>query len=130
MTVVAVVTGSRHWTDKAALVEILDELKPVMVIQGGAEGADIMAREWADVTGTPCVEVPALWRGHGKAAGPKRNVLMLRVAQVLAAARNMDVEVIACPLPDSVGTKHMMDLAVDQGLVVYTVAASESLEQL
>jgi hypothetical protein len=121
MSVVAIVTGSRHWTDTVALTEILDELAPAMVIQGGAEGADRQSREWCDRTGVPCIEVPALWTAHGKAAGPKRNTLMLRVAKTLAAARDMVVEVVACPLEDSVGTVHMIDLAEAENIFVYRV---------
>lgn len=127
MSVVAIVTGSRDWTDRTALEEVLDELKPAMVIQGGAKGADQQSREWCDRTGTPCIEVPALWTAHGKAAGPKRNALMLRVAQALAAARNMAVEVVACPLPNSVGTKHMTGLAMDANLCVYIVAPYDAV---
>lgn len=121
MSVVLVVTGSRNWTDVGAITEILDEIKPALLIQGGAQGADTIARNWCDQTGTPCVEVPALWTAHGKAAGPKRNVLMLRVAKALAAAREMEVEVMACPLPDSVGTKHMAEIARAEGLLCYLV---------
>lgn len=126
MSVVALVTGSRDWTDDTALFEILDQLAPALVVEGGARGADLMAREWCDRTGVPCVEVPALWTAHGKAAGPKRNAVMLRVAQALAAARNMTVEVVACPLPNSVGTIHMMDLAANANLVTYKVTSDRT----
>lgn len=122
MSLVALVTGSRDWTNEAALYDILDQLSPALVVEGGARGADLMARAWCDQRGVPCVEVPALWTAHGKAAGPKRNALMLRVAQALGAARNMPVEVVACPLPGSVGTTHMMNLAKDANLVTYLVA--------
>lgn len=119
--VVLVVTGSRKWTDVNAVTEILDEIKPALLVQGGAKGVDTIARNWCDQTGTPCVEVPALWTAHGNAAGPRRNVLMLRIAKALAAARDMDVEVMACPLPDSVGTKHMIEIAQAEELLCYLV---------
>jgi hypothetical protein len=119
--VVAIVTGSRNWTDPTPLTDVLDELAPKLVVEGGAKGADELARAWCNTTGVPCVEVPALWDAHGKAAGPKRNELMLRIAKTLAQARNMTVEVVACPLPDSVGTKHMMDLAFADDLCVYVI---------
>jgi len=47
------------------------------VIQGGAKGADFLARVWAKCKKIPCVEYPADWKQHGKAAGGIRNQQML-----------------------------------------------------
>lgn len=121
MNTVILVTGSRNWTDATSLNEVLTEIAPKMVVQGGAQGADHLARRWCEQTGTPCVEIPALWEAHGNKAGPIRNELMLRIAQTLAAARNMTVEVVACPLPDSKGTLHMMQLATNANLCIYKI---------
>ncbi len=126
MRPVIVVTGSRNWSDRDTLDDILNQLNPALVVEGGAKGADTMAREWCDRNGVTCVEVPALWTAHGKSAGPKRNSTMLRIAQALAAARDMPVEVVACPHDDSVGTKHMMSLAHEAGLCMYVVKEEPS----
>lgn len=77
-----IVTGGRDYGDKEVVQMALDCLHQacghLTVIQGGATGADAIAREWAngldDVT---VVTVPANWRKHGKCAGPIRNTAML-----------------------------------------------------
>lgn len=49
----------------------------LLVIQGGAGGADGLAREWCNDRGVAYVTVPAAWKQFGKAAGPLRNQVML-----------------------------------------------------
>lgn len=49
----------------------------IIVIQGGATGADEHARTWCYVAGVQCITCLALWEKHGKAAGPIRNQKML-----------------------------------------------------
>lgn len=43
------VTGSRHWTDKAAVWAALDAIqpKPKALVHGGARGVDSFAASWA-----------------------------------------------------------------------------------
>jgi hypothetical protein len=50
---------------------------PVTIIQGGARGADKLAREWAEDRGVGCVTFRADWEKHGPSAGPIRNGQML-----------------------------------------------------
>lgn len=47
------------------------------VIEGGASGADMLGRCWAEMHHVKSVTVPADWATHGKAAGPIRNRRML-----------------------------------------------------
>lgn len=48
------------------------------LIEGGALGADRLARRWAYTVGGITVETfPADWGAHGKAAGPIRNQRMI-----------------------------------------------------
>ena len=47
------------------------------IVQGGASGADAMARRWADEHGYDSVTYEADWRNEGRAAGPRRNTRML-----------------------------------------------------
>jgi hypothetical protein len=47
-----------------------------VLIEGGAPGADFMARKFADWMGIPVETYPADW-SLGKAAGPIRNLQML-----------------------------------------------------
>lgn len=48
-----------------------------MIIQGGAGGADALARGWAFSRRQELVNIPADWKTFGKAAGPIRNQAML-----------------------------------------------------
>lgn len=75
---VVIVTGSRLWADPEPIYSALDNSCPTLVVQGGALGADAIAREWAKATGTQCRTFHANWLKHGKRAGPLRNGLMLR----------------------------------------------------
>lgn len=64
------------WGELAKLRAVHGE---IIVIQGGAAGADYFAREWC-FRSKPAVEminVPADWKTHGKAAGPLRNQRMI-----------------------------------------------------
>ena len=76
------VAGSRDLTDRAQVFRVLDWVHartPVSVlIQGGARGADSLAKEWAESRGVPVESFPADWGKHGKRAGPLRNARMLR----------------------------------------------------
>ena len=49
----------------------------MVVIQGGAAGADSLARSWAAHSGVVCLTFKANWKAHGKGAGPQRNQRML-----------------------------------------------------
>jgi hypothetical protein len=80
------VCGARDWTDRALLAEVIDRAVTehgrdgagVLLIEGGARGADRLAVELARVRGWRLEEYPADWRGEGRAAGPPRNARMLR----------------------------------------------------
>ncbi len=48
-----------------------------VVIQGGAAGADQIARTWAEHNGINSITYAAEWDKHGRAAGPMRNQAML-----------------------------------------------------
>lgn len=79
------VTGGRDYADVETEEHILDTMVAaaaarglgVVVIQGGARGADAIARTWAWKRGLLLINEPARWNEHGKAAGPIRNQLML-----------------------------------------------------
>lgn len=77
------------------------------IIEGGARGADTMAKTWAETFSVPVTEVPADWERHGKSAGYKRNEAM--------ADLKPDV-VIA--FPGGVGTDMMKRIARARGIKV------------
>jgi hypothetical protein len=72
------VCGDREWTDYEIVFRVLRELRPSVIIEGGAHGADHCARRAAPrVTAKPSLRFDADWKTHGKAAGPIRNQRML-----------------------------------------------------
>lgn len=46
---------------------------PEVIISGGAEGADKLAKRFATENNYTFIEYPAQWNMYGKAAGPMRN---------------------------------------------------------
>lgn len=81
------------------------------VIEGGAKGADRIAREVMEIRGIQVIEVAADWKKHGKAAGPIRNQKMLddhHPDQVMAFVHG--------PLLESKGTLDMVSRAKSAGI--------------
>lgn len=107
---VALFCGSRDWSDCEAIRRELRSLPAgSIVIEGGARGADRIAREEARSLGLHVASVPALWSRFGRSAGPRRNEAMLRLrpdvvhaftlgtrgtAHIIAAAERAGVEVV------------------------------------
>lgn len=78
---IVLVCGGRDYLYRRRVCAALDALharSPVSVlVQGGAPGADSLARWWALHAGVCCITVQADWATHGPAAGPIRNQRML-----------------------------------------------------
>jgi len=85
----------------------------ILIISGGAKGADEFGEEWAHDLGVSCEIEYADWGKFGKGAGPKRNQKMLDdysphliiaapggvgTADMKRRARSEFVEVIEIPL--------------------------------
>lgn len=77
-----IVCGGRDYPDDVRVRAVLDagvDGQPITEIaEGGADGADMHAQEWAFIRGIPCQTYEADWRLYGKSAGPIRNAQMLR----------------------------------------------------
>lgn len=126
---VAIVTGSRDWTDRAAIWKALDEERPDIVVHGNCEkrnregflvlrGADADADAWARLNGVMLVTAPAHFNRLGGKAGPLRNSFMVKlVAAILCGwpGQPHQVVVIAAPLPDSKGTPDLVSKAERHG---------------
>lgn len=95
------VCGDRNWADQAAITQVLSELKPTLVIEGDARGADKMAGLAADQLGIAKAVFPADWDKYHRAAGPIRNQQMLDQKPDLVLAFHDD-------LMNSKGTKDMV----------------------
>jgi hypothetical protein len=120
MGLIVIVTGWRNWQDGDHVDDVLDTVRPDMLVEGGAGGADRLARHWAGRNGVWVVEVPALWDSHGRQAGPNRNRWMLKLARTLSTATGYRLEAHAFPGATSTGTHHMVSLCEDAGVPVFT----------
>lgn len=103
------VCGSRHYSDYVFLSSILDELEITKIIHGAAKGADSLADRYAKEGNIEVQAFPADWNKFGKAAGPIRNLQMLKEAK--------PDRVVAFMFPNSRGTKHMVESAKKAGIV-------------
>jgi hypothetical protein len=121
------VCGGRDYQNRARIHQVLDaaveRLGVDAVVQGGATGADLLAKEWAIALKLQCETFHADWRGLGAAAGPIRNKRMLEEGKP-------DV-VIAFPTPGepNKGTNGMIKLARDAGLTVHVIDADGDMGQ-
>lgn len=72
-----IVCGGRYYADLVSLQRVITGLAEgdaeTVIIQGGAPGADTLAKCVAETVGLLVETYPADWRRHGKAAGPRRN---------------------------------------------------------
>jgi hypothetical protein len=75
------VCGGRDFDDAGLVGATLDgyweRSRHMVVIQGGASGADRLARAWCVRRLVMYENYPAAWKTHGKAAGPIRNQHMI-----------------------------------------------------
>ncbi|WP_317055405.1 SLOG family protein [Roseovarius rhodophyticola] len=80
------VTGGREFDQWALVYPILDHFlevadllgEPLVIVEGGATGADFLARVWAIWRGVDFKEMKADWDAHGNSAGAIRNRKMLQ----------------------------------------------------
>ena len=110
------VTGSRHHTDGDLIWGTLDDIvdgfagdNRVLLIEGGATGADRIARAWASSRNYDIETFKADWDRLGRAAGPFRNQKMV----------DQDPDYVAAfPLSDSRGTWDAIRRAESAGIPV------------
>lgn len=101
------VCGGRDYADRESVWAALDTIAPTAIIEGGARGADELARAWAQARGVPCTTVCADWHSHGRSAGPRRNAAMLKLYPTLVLA-----------FPGGRGTADMVRRALRAGIEV------------
>lgn len=114
------ICGGRDYNDVLRMENVLTgeilahsdkEGKELILISGGARGADRLAEEWAWDHEVTCITVPAKWRQFNNAAGPIRNTEMLQ--------RWRPNLVVA--FPGMRGTRHMVSIAQENGIAVREV---------
>lgn len=110
--VIILVCGGREYSDLdrvfSALDKAHDKTPITLLIQGGADGADRLAKHWAARHRIHSAQVDALWNQLGKGAGMARNraMLLLRPQAVIA-------------FPGGTGTAGMIDMARKAGIPVW-----------
>ena len=121
------VTGDRNWTDQAMIWSALNTIRleatsPVVLIEGGARGADTIAALEGQKLGFMVIEWPAHWSHNekcppqckevvGKPAGVIRNRRMIELSPDLVVAFHDD-------LGNSKGTRNAVDTAKKYGIPV------------
>lgn len=109
------VCGGRDFNNLKLVYTTLDRIKDKYIvshiIQGGARGADRLAKRWADETELSCLEFPADWAKYGKRAGFVRNKQMLDEG-------HPDLVVA---FPGGSGTQMMIKIAKEAGLEVIEI---------
>ena len=101
--------GSRSMADKELVFAELDKFRKknpsLVLISGGAKGADSIAEEWAKARGAPITQYKPDWKKYGRGAGIVRNKEMVLAADfVIAFWDGM-----------SKGTKFVIDLCYKAG---------------
>lgn len=118
---VILVCGGRDFDDEPVFDHIMDSLLrlnredasgfQIVIVHGGARGADTLADRWAKSRGIPVVACPADWDKHKKAAGIIRNAEMLK---------KWHPHVVVA-FPGGRGTAHMVSIARKAGVPVHEV---------
>lgn len=110
-----IVAGSREFNNYKLLQDKLDNLlvhkvktHKIVIVSGGARGADQLGERYATQQNYCCDEYPADWQQYGKSAGYKRNVQMAENADALVAFWD----------GQSRGTQHMISIAKEHKLIV------------
>lgn len=113
----ALICGGRDFHDRIYFRHALNNFQAIRgkitcVIEGGANGADALAKQWAIDHEIPLIEMPANWRQFGVGAGPIRNGWMLEHGK----------PDIVIAFPGKNGTKNMIDQARKAGVEVWLAA--------
>jgi len=112
------ICGDRDWNDQALIGKVIDSLKirPSVIIEGGARGADKQAKFCAINRNIPFMEFKAQWNKYGKSAGPIRN------QQMIEEGKPTDVIAFHDDIDNSKGTKHMVSLSRKAGIPTVVVS--------
>lgn len=109
------VTGSRNYGDYFKVKQAIIDSGATIVVEGEANGADLLARGIAYELGLLVRPYPANWEKYGRGAGPKRNQEMLDKEHTIGEPIDL---VLAFPVLGSKGTIDMMNRAKKAGIEV------------
>lgn len=112
-----IIAGSRGFSDyyllKKKMIHFLSRYKPeeIEIVSGGANGADKLGERFAEEYGCLVKQFIPDWDTFGKRAGYMRNWDMAKYADACVVYWDSR----------SKGTKHMIDLAIREGLMLKIV---------
>lgn len=112
------ICGSRGFSDRESIAEVLHLVRPSVLINGGARGADTIAAGEAKKLGIEVVTYKAEWGIYGKAAGPRRNHKMLTEGAP-------DIVIAFYNRRRTPGTAHMVKIAREAGVTVFEFGLEE-----
>lgn len=114
-----IIAGSRKYDDYETLREKCDKILSlklsdpdckVIIVSGGAAGADSLGERYARERGLAIESHPADWTRYGRSAGPRRNAEMAAVADALIAFPKEGEK--------NIGTLNMIEQAKEKGLTI------------
>lgn len=114
------VAGSRNYNNFREMKEILDKCleyhrmqgHEIVIISGGARGADSLAEKYASINNYKTIIIPADWQKYGRGAGYVRNEQMHKK---IAIPKENHRGCICFWDGESLGTKHNFKLAYKYG---------------
>lgn len=110
-----IIAGGRDFNDYQLLKTKMDSLlrnkSKVIIVSGGARGADSLGERYAKERGLEITKYPADWDRYGKSAGYRRNEQMAQNADALVAFWD----------GQSKGTAHMIQIGQSKGLQTRTI---------
>ena len=95
------------------LKETYGELNNLEIVQGGANGVDALALQYAQENHIPYKTFNADWNKYNRAAGPIRNEQMAKYGEVLIAFKNQE--------HPTRGTENMIQTATKYNLKIFIV---------
>ena len=119
---IILISGDRNWRHMVRLIDTLTDVtdnftkKNLIFVEGGAVGADRMAKDILVNQGYHVAEVPAMWETitPRKSAGARRNRAMLLLKPDLVIGFHSHIE-------ESSGTADMLTLAEKEGIEYFLV---------
>lgn len=120
-----IVCGSREFEDYELLKKACDYYlakkfeigEKIVIVSGGARGADSLGEKYAEEKGLEVQRFPANWEKYGKRAGYLRNKQMAEVSNACIA--------FFSPYGENKGTKMMVSIARENKLLVREVNEEE-----
>jgi len=109
------VVGSRNYHDYEFVKKYLDKFKNatdnLVIVSGGADGVDSLAKRYAEENNLRYVEFSANWQLHGNSAGPIRNRQIVNYSDFIIAFHGAN----------SKGTQSTINIAKEVGKKVMVV---------